>query len=411
MPSSSKTCHRFALALGLSAGAPLACALPTDAGNDGGADGGPHEELRAQVMNSVAYQAVAPTFENANTEAKALEASTAAYVLALGSADEGEALVAARDAWRTSMSAWQRVEMMQLGPAGASSKVIGGADRRDEAYSWPSTNSCRVDQELVLGEFEAEDFTSTRLVNTYGLDAIEYLLFHAGPDNTCAPQLPINAEGEWATLDEQQLRTSRANYAAAIAHALALETTELAAAWSPDDGSFTRHLADPRDADSPYENLPTAMNEVLRAMFYLDTTVKDVKVAVPAGILDCASAPCISELESTWARHNQAIVTANLVAFSMLFHGGESADSGTGFDDLLVAYGEEALATKMTADIEAALAAVAAVEASFAEALAADPLALDASHAAIREITDSLKGDFATILMLTVPSEAAGDAD
>jgi len=69
------------------------------------------------------------------------------------------------------------------------------------------------------------------------------------------------------------------------------------------------------------------------------------------------------------------------------------------------------LATKMTADIEAALAAVAAVEASFAEALAADPLALDASHAAIREITDSLKGDFATILMLTVPSEAAGDAD
>ena len=59
----------------------------------------------------------------------------------------------------------------------------------------------------------------------------------------------------------------------------------------------------------------------------------------------------------------------------------------------------------------AVIETVGAVEGSFADALAADPSSLDASHEAVRKITDALKGDFATVLMLTIPSEAAGDAD
>ena len=52
-----------------------------------------------------------------------------------------------------------------------------------------------------------------------------------------------------------------------------------------------------------------------------------------------------------------------------------------------------------------------AVEGSFTQALTADSTALHACHSQVREITDWLKGDFSTLLLLTVPNEAAGDAD
>lgn len=402
--------RRLHLLIAASTVAIWACSGPFTQ-DEGGADGGPHEDLRAELMHSIANYALAPSFANFANSAAMLESTSAAHRDAIGGEDEATAALAAQDAWRDTMSSWQVLEMMQLGPAGSSSKAIGGADLRDEIYSWPSVNNCRVDQEIVLGEYEDPDFITTRLVNAYGLDALEYLLFYTGAENTCAPQLPINAEGEWAALDAAALAMARASYAAALAQHISAQATELAQSWAPQSGEFTVYLADPRAADSPYENLPIAMDEILRVMFYLDTTVKDDKLAVPAGILECASAPCIDDLESGWAHESKAQVLANLEAFRLLYLGGEDGSDRTGFDDLLRAFDEAELAEQMRADIDAAIETVSAVEGSFADALATDPSSLDASHAAVRKITDALKGDFATVLMLTIPNEAAGDAD
>ena len=39
---------------------------------------------------------------------------------------------------------------MQLGPAGSSLSAVAGADIRDEIYSWPTINPCRIDAVLHL---------------------------------------------------------------------------------------------------------------------------------------------------------------------------------------------------------------------------------------------------------------------
>ena len=56
-------------------------------------------------------------------------------------------------------------------------------------------------------------------------------------------------------------------------------------------------------------------------------------------------------------------------------------------------------------------AAVTALSMGLNETLTRDPDMLDAAHEAIKEVTDLLKIDIATVLSLEVPSEAAGDND
>ena len=153
------------------------------------------------------------------------------------------------------------------------------------------------------------------------------------------------------------------------------------------------------------------MDEMLRAMFYVDKVLKDTKIARPAGIKDCVSDTCLDTLESPFARTSKERAIANLEGFRRLYLGGLDPESGVGFDDLLRDRGAADLADEILADTEAAIAALEAVEGTFYDALLADGSALDGAHAAVVEITDDLKGDFPVILMLNIPTEAAGDAD
>jgi hypothetical protein len=153
------------------------------------------------------------------------------------------------------------------------------------------------------------------------------------------------------------------------------------------------------------------MDGVLRAMFYIDKSLKDIKLARPAGLKDCSADVCLEDVESPWAGVSKENAVANLAAFRELFWAGPSGDEGVGFDDWLTAVGEGALGDEMLADTDAAIEALEAIDGSFVEALTADADALDVSHAAVVELTDDLKGDFPVVLMLNIPTEAAGDAD
>ncbi|MBV1856779.1 MAG: hypothetical protein KUG77_00105, partial [Nannocystaceae bacterium] len=182
-----------------------------------------------------------------------------------------------------------------------------------------------------------------------------------------------------------------------------LETT-----WA-EGGTWHGYLSDP--ATGPLETTADAMDEVLRAMFYIDKMLKDTKIARPAGLKDCTADVCLEDVESRWAGLSKEQAVANLQGFQRMFWAGPTAQDGVGFDDLLAAVGEASLGEEMLSDTAAAIAALEAVEGTFFEALSSDGAALDASHAAVSELTDDLKGDFPIVLMLNIPSEAAGDAD
>ncbi|MEC7947806.1 MAG: imelysin family protein [Myxococcota bacterium] len=373
--------------------------------NRGGVDTGV-AAATTDLLASVGPLVVLPAFAAFESDVDALAAAVADWQSTLAAGGDGESeLVAAQESWVAAMVTWQQLELMQIGPAGSSLSAVGGQDLRDEIYSWPTTNPCRVDQETVAGGYTAPDFFEVSLVNAYGLDALETLLF-SGPGNACPNQVDINSSGSWAALGDAGVATARAAYAAALVDGVADTAAQLAGAWDPDGGDFAGKLA-MVNVETPYASEQEALNAVFNGLFYLETATKDRKLAVPIGLRDCAAATCPDDVELWASGTSLAAIEGNLIGFQALFTGAE----GGGFEERLEAAGHADLAVEINDKTDAALARVRSMDGSLVEILASSPAEAEALHADVKAVADLLKGDLATVMMLEIPSEAAGDND
>jgi predicted lipoprotein len=310
-----------------------------------------------------------------------------------------------QDQWANTMAAWQVLEVMQLGPSGSSLTAIAGEDLRDEIYSWPTVNPCLIDQETVYNDWGSDSYFTENLVNAYGMDALEHLLF-SDSDNACPGQVDINSDGTWDALGESGVWAHRAQFASALTAKIASQTDELIQRWSTGGDDFSGQLA--LTSDSPYASEQEALNAVYDALFYLETVTKDRKLAVPLGYHpDCGEDLCADEVENLASGVGAESIAANLAGFELLFTGGD----GVGFDDLLVELGHGDLAEQVIADLQTAHALAIAIDVPLDEKVAEDTAEVEELYAAVKSVTDVLKGDLSTILALTIPSEAAGDND
>jgi uncharacterized protein len=356
------------------------------------------------LLANVGSNVVLATLTEFAASAAALEQACDAYATS-GADDDRDA---ARQAWRDAMRIWQRAEVMQVGPAGVMGVAPAGQDLRDQIYSWPLVNRCRVDTEVVEGHYSSEIAFAIELVNVRGLDAMEYLLFEDASGNACAPQNDINQSGAWeAIVDELPVR--RAEYAATLASLLVARANELVAAWTS-SGGFLQELDSAGQGGVVFASPTAAVNAVSDALFYLDKQTKDVKLAVPAGLSDCAAATCPTALELGLSGTSKEAIVSNVEGFRALFTGGD----GVGFDDWLEAEGRGALAADVVTALDAALAAAEAIEAPTLTAALADPADLDrvvALYQRIKVVTDLLKADVTGALNLELPGAVEGDND
>ena len=305
------------------------------------------------------------------------------------------------------MAAWQRVEVMQLGPAGASLTAVGGADLRDEIYSWPTTNACRVDQETAEEAWDDADFFEVNLVNVYGFDAIETLLFTPTSDNACPPQVPPNSDGAFDALGTAGVAENRALYASAVGTHILGTIDTIYDTWDPDGGNFAGTMASAGEPDNPFISQELALNAIFDALFYLELRTKDRKLAWPLGIKDCGLEDCTGMIEAPMAGGSDKWVAENLAGFEALYSGND----GIGLGDLLVEVGHAETHLNIMDALEVAKDTANGLEMSLDVAIEDDPEGLQDLHDDVKAVTDVLKNDLATLLMLQVPTEAAGDND
>ena len=281
--------------------------------------------------------------------------------------------------WRAMMAAWQA-----LAPA-----LTGAAvDTREAVYSWPTVSPCRVDQEIVAAAYGEPGFFDAKVVNVYGLDALEYLLFHAGAESACPPQVDIRMDGSWDALSAEERARRRLAYAVAARARLARDIARV-----------------PLPAGADFDSGRAALDDVFRALFHVDLVVKDVKLAIPAGINpDCAADACPDEVESRWARHSKENIAANL-------RGAEAPTAA--LTHALRAHGAPELATQLETLLAAAQAAVDAIDGPLADAVADEQRrsTVVAAHGAVKAFTDLLKSQVVSTLNLSVPDEGAADND
>jgi len=352
---------------------------------------------------------VITALEGFQDEVSLLQESLDAWESELNSGKKGkeqfQLLADTQNQWANTMAAWQVLEIMQLGPSGSSLTAIAGEDLRDEIYSWPTINPCLIDQETVNSDWNSDSYFTENLVNAYGMDALEHLLF-ADSDNTCPGQVDINADGTWDALGDAGVWSNRASFASALTAQIASQTDDLIVRWSESGDNFSGQLA--LATDSPYASEQEALNAVYDALFYLETVTKDRKLAVPLGYHpDCGEDLCADEVENLASGVGAESIAANLAGFELLFTGGD----GIGFDDLLVDLGHGDLAEQIVADLQTAHSLAIAIDVPLDEKVAEDTAEVEELYAAVKSVTDELKGDLATILALTIPSEAAGDND
>jgi uncharacterized protein len=356
---------------------------------------------RAAVVNAAADCAVlsAKEFRDAAT---VLKSATATF------APSGDAMAqqAACDAFQLALDVWQVNEVLQFGPA-APSTMPGGNDMRDQIDSWPLVSRCAVEEKLVSKSYESG--VSSMLVNQRGLPALEYLLFYEGDDTACGATSPIVAQGTWAAMSSVERATRRRAYAAQVAVDLHARASELVSQW---ENGFKLSMTTAGTGSALFPTTQAALNTVSHALFYVETSMRDAKLARPLGLRDCATAPCLDQLESPYAGRSKRNIAYNLIGVRRVIMGCETDGSGIGFDDLLVGVGAQTTAQQLEASVAAAQAALTAIdEPDLKDALIADPASVRALYDAMKGITDQLKTDFLTVLDLERPSSLETDND
>jgi predicted lipoprotein len=363
-------------------------------------------QRRRDLIRDVAERVIFPRYVAFEAATERLRLATQA----LAAAPSLEAWADARSAWAAAMDLWQGAEVFLIGPAGMMSQTPGGEDMRDELYSWPIVNPCRVDQELVEGAYlDVAQFNASEAVNVRGLDALEHLLFYEGVENACAPQSAINADGSWAAIPPDDLPLRRAQYAHTLSIDLQQRATLLRLRWDISDGKFLDTL---RGAGQPgnttYRSTQEALNALSDALFYVEAEVKDMKLGRPAGVLDCDTPTCPDALEHAYAERSRDSVLQNLLAFQDVF---APAPPAIGFADLLRDVNASPLADAMTQDLTDAIAMAQALPADLGVMLTQDLQRVLDLHAAVKRLGDNLKTEFISVLDLELPARAEGDND
>ena len=130
-------------------------------------------------------------------------------------------------------------------------------------------------------------------------------------------------------------------------------------------------------------------------------------VSYPAQVEFVGAIPkVVSTREDDGFRLTPELLKANVASLAALL----APADGAGFADLLADAGEEGMADQLrtaVADAEAAVAPLTTVRAD----VDGDPPSVQAAYDAVAALATLLENDVATVLALTVPAEAAGDAD
>ena len=362
------------------------------------------------LLTTLKQNVYLPALQDFQQQAQALKAAVDQW-----SQDPSDAnLELAQDAWRTTVDHWQMVELMQVGPAGASTLRVGGQNLRDQIYSFPLINSCRVDQEILNQRFAGNDSISSAPFNVRGLDALERILFLSGTSNTCPMQVKINRDGLWDDFvsDEDALLKARHEYAQVAVDDILTSTGSLVDAWSNSFGDQFQNGA------APFQSQQDALDQVFAGLFYMDKYVKDLKLGNPLSITGevCEEDLCVELFEHKESGVSRDALIANLEGFLWVFTGVpvdqiEQRGDVFGFDDMLAQEGASGLGDDIIEKTNEAIDLLRQDTRSLQEHAAASPDEMREIHEKIKSVTTILKTEFVTILSIKIPKEGAGDND
>jgi predicted lipoprotein len=359
-----------------------------------------------QMLEDIVEHAVVPAVTSFKLKAQALATQTTAYCDALtAGTGEDSALTAAQTAWQESMNVWQQLEVMQFGPL---------ATERDEFYSWPLNDSCKVDEEVVFSLADGYDITTGVTPARRGLDGLEYLLFNSDTGISCGPNNTTAALTAWNAKADDAKLADRCSFAEKVAGDLVTRSLTLESDYAQYNITSASSLQGVADSISD-------------ALFYIDKELKDDKLVA---VLPLSGSQSFNpdKLEFSFASYAKEAVYNNALGAKAIF----TANNHQGLAQYLIAAGQESLATEMLTELDTVISNSSniAINDTFKEILTdasvndeqtcinslsdsavSDLEKLCALDNDVKAFTDDLKGQFVLTLGFSVPKDAEGDND
>ncbi|MBP6838282.1 MAG: peptidase M75 [Kofleriaceae bacterium] len=334
-------------------------------GDDGGTTPSGFDD--AQVIADFADQVVVPTYQLLATRTAALDAALATLAATPNEAN----LTAARQAWVAMRVPWEQSEAFLFGPVSAQ-----GWDPAMD--SWP-LNQTDLDAVLATQDPLTQAYVRNLPETQKGFHTLEYLLWGVDSAKPATALTPRELE-----------------YVGALGDELVLITTDLVASWT-DAGGYRATFATAGQAgNTAYPSLGAAAQEILGGMSGICDEVANGKIADPYDARD----PNLVESQYSF---NSLLDFADNVRGVRNAYTGDAEAAGTmgrGLADV-VAAADPALDTRLRAELDAAIAALAAVPGLFRDAITdpANDAAIEAAQAAIRTVQATIDGDLTTVVL------------
>lgn len=337
---------------------------------------------RGALLAAAAEVAIYPDYQATDAQLDAL--ITALDALA-ASPEEGT-LSDARGAWRAVREPWSRGAAHHFGP----SRDL----RTTSAVDWWPVDTEKIDA-LIAGDGPVDvDAVAALGADVRGLMAMEYLLFDR-PEATPALEALVAEPRRGALL------ASWARYADTGAAALA-------AAWGPaGGGGYTDAFTAAGEGSEVYDTRQAALDDLVNGLVHAAELIADRDLAEPIGLTQ-GGEPQPQVVKGALADSALADILATLAGIRAVYFGPQGAQGP--FLTALVRSRSPDIDDAVAADLDAAVAAVAAIPLPLDEVVLSDPQSVEAAYVKVKDLHRTLAVDVAGLLGVTLTfSDNDGD--
>lgn len=274
---------------------------------------------RKELFENYATHYILPAYQALNTDLDALKQAAATF----GANPDAGKLNTLRAAWYTAYLSWQKVDMLEFGPAETQSL-------RSFMNVYPVTTT-KVDQNIISGTYNLETFNN---YDAQGFPALDYLL-HGLADNDAS------IIGYYTTDTKAQARLTYLND---VITKMKEKVNVVHTEWQSYQSDFIN--ATGTDVEGSLSKMVNAF------VLYYERFLRSGKIGYPVGAMTAQPLP--SHCEAYYAPEKSKALAAEALKSVIAFYEGKSFDgtqSGKGMKTYLAAIGTKDDAGTLMADV------------------------------------------------------------
>ncbi len=321
------------------------------------------EQRISAVLNDAAYKVILPTYVELDQKAQTL----ADAVAALQSGITDAKLETARQAWRDARRPREQSDGFLFGPVDTK-----GIDPSID--SWP-VNKVDLDAVLASGATLTKEYIDGLEGTLKGFHTIEYLIFGVGDTKPASAMTPREIE-----------------YLVAVTQSFKGATAQLRQSWEATGDNFAAQLANAGGSSTIYTSQRSGLEDIIGGMAAICDEVANGKINDPFTQQDRTLE------ESQFSNNSNADFQDNIRSVKNLYLGTYGTNSGKGVSELVVAK-NSTLDARVRAEIDAAIAAIGAMQPSFGEAIFSNKTAVEAAQAAVRKLQATFDNEVTQTLL------------